>query len=263
MKILYAGDVFGSPGRKVFVEHATAMKASGEVDVIVVNGENAAGGRGLNAKQAKELFEAGADLITLGDHAWDQREMLELIERDSRIIRPANFPTSTPGKGIHTFSTPSGDVTAIIVIGRVFMNFPYDDPFVAIDALLKKHRDSLAPTILVEIHCEATSEKQAIGRHLDGRVTAVVGSHTHVQTSDETILPRGTAYITDLGMTGPHDSIIGSTVGPVLKRFKTGIHQKFQVASERVRLEGVLIETDLNGKAKSIERVRLSSTATA
>lgn len=260
MKILYAGDVFGSPGRRVFCEHATRLKQAGTVDLVVVNGENAAAGRGLNTKQAKELFTGGADVITLGDHAWDQRDMLEYIERDSRIVRPANFSQGNPGKGIRTIETPAGKITVIVLIGRVFMSFPHGDPFAEVDRILKETED-LADIILVEIHAEATSEKQAIGRHLDGRVTAVVGSHTHVQTSDECLLPRGTAYLTDLGMTGPHDSIIGSTVGPVLTRFRTGLHQKFQVASEVVRLEGAILDVDPFGKARSIERVRLSENA--
>jgi len=253
MKILFAGDIFGSPGRSVFIHHAQRLKAAGEVDLVIANAENAAGGKGLHPKQARQLFEGGADLLTLGDHSWDQREMLEYIDRDSRIVRPANFAASTPGKGWHTVKTPAGDVTVISLIGRVFMNFPFDNPFDMVDAILKQHRDQMGPTIIVEMHCEATSEKQAMGRHLDGRVSMVVGTHTHVQTSDETLLPRGTAYITDLGMTGP-------TVGPVLIRFRTGLHQKFHVASDRVRLEGVILDVEgPTGKARGIQRVRLDA----
>jgi len=260
MKILFAGDIFGSPGRSVFLEHTKRLKESGEVDLVIANAENAAGGRGLHPKQARQLFEGGADLLTLGDHSWDQRDMLEYITRDSRVVRPANFAASTPGKGWHTIKREGGNVTVISLIGRVFMNFPFDNPFDKVDALLKEHRGDMGPTIIVDMHCEASSEKQAMGRHLDGRVSMVVGTHTHVQTSDNTLLPRGTAYITDLGMTGPHDSIIGSTVGPVLTRFRTGLHQKFQVASERVRLEGVILDVDgTTGKARGIQRVRLAA----
>ena len=259
MKVLTVGDIFGSPGRKVFGEVARAWKDEGKADFIVVNGENAAAGRGINPKQVKELLEAGADVVTLGDHAWDQRELMEYIDTEPRLIRPANM-LDAPGKGHHTVSSAAGNLTVISLIGRVFMNFPFPCPFHEIDLLLGEttHR---AKAVLVEMHAEATSEKQAMGYHLDGRVSAVVGTHTHVQTSDSEILPKGTAYLTDLGMTGPHDSVIGSEVAGILRRFRTGLPVKFTVASERVRLEGALLDIDsATGLTRSIETVRIPAT---
>lgn len=257
MKVLYAGDVFGSPGRAAFIHGVRELKQKHPIDFVVVNAENSAGGRGLTPKHAKELFANGADLITLGDHAWDQRELMDYLQHEPRIVRPANFAPEAPGKGYHTLSSPAGNITVIPLIGRVFMNFPFENPFHVVNDLLQDG-GPFAKTILVEMHCEATSEKQAMGRYLDGRVSAVVGTHTHVQTSDATVFPGGTAFLTDLGMTGPHDSIIGSDAGPIIKRFQTGMHVKFTVARGDARLEGALIDIDEStGEARSIETVRV------
>lgn len=254
MKILHIGDINGSPGRQAFLKIAVPMKQRGEADVLVVNGENAAAGRGISPALATELLDAGADVITLGDHAWDQKEMVPFIDLEPRVIRPLNFAPGAPGKGWVRVNTPQGSLSVVQVIGRVFMH-PYDCPFRAFDSLMKLHPE-LGPRIVVEIHAEATSEKIAFGRYLDGRVSSVAGTHTHVQTSDDVILPKGTAYITDLGMTGPKDSIIGREVEPVLKKFLTGMPAKMDIAKNQVALEGLLIDIDSSGKARAIQRIR-------
>lgn len=245
----------GSPGRMAFARVVPRMRQAGEVDFVVANGENAAGGRGLTPSLAEEIFAAGADVITLGDHTWDQKELAPHLEHEPRIVRPANFAASCPGRGWVRVDTPLGAVTVLQVIGRVFMG-PADCPFLAADALLKTP-GLRAPVIIAEIHAEATSEKIAFGRYLDGRVTAVAGTHTHVQTSDEKILPGGTSYITDLGMTGPGDSVLGRDVDSVIKRFVTGMPTRFGVARRQVAIEGVLVDVDeRSGRARSVKRVR-------
>jgi len=235
---------------------AVPMKQSGEVDAIIVNGENAAAGRGITPALATELLDAGADVITLGDHAWDQKELIPFIDLEPRLIRPLNFAPGNPGKGWIRIDTPKGSLSVVQVIGRVFMD-SYDCPFRAFDQLMKLHPE-LGPRIMVEIHAEATSEKIAFGRYVEGRVSSVVGTHTHVQTSDETILPKGTAYITDLGMTGPKDSVIGREVELVVKKFLTGMPVKLDMAKEGVALEGAVIEIDGSGRATRIERLRIA-----
>jgi metallophosphoesterase (TIGR00282 family) len=254
MRILHVGDINGSPGRQAFMKIAVPMKASGAVDAIVVNGENAAAGRGITPALATELLDAGADIITLGDHAWDQKELIPFIDLEPRLIRPLNFAPGNPGKGWARVDTPKGSFSVVQVIGRVFMD-PYDCPFRAFDQLLKVHPE-LGPRIIVEIHAEATSEKIAFGRYVEGRASSVAGTHTHVQTSDEAILPKGTAYITDLGMTGPKDSVIGREVATVLNKFITGMPVKMDMAKESVALEGIIVDIDGSGRAGKIERIR-------
>ncbi len=257
MKILMAGDIVGSPGRAVLKEVSARLKYSGEVDFIVANAENAAGGRGITEKLADEVLAAGADVITLGDHTWNQKEIRGYLEREARVVRPANFAPGCPGRGWVTVTSSFGPVTVISLIGRVFMD-PYDCPFRAADEILK--RTDMGKIILVDFHAEATAEKIVLGRYLDGRVTAVAGTHTHVQTSDEEILPGGTAYITDLGMTGPKDSAIGRDLASVTGMLLTGMPAKFEIARGNVMLEGVIIDVDReNGKARSIKRVRIKS----
>lgn len=254
---MMVGDIVGSPGRAVFAEVSAKLRGSGEVDFVVVNGENAAGGRGITDKLADELLAAGADVITLGDHTWDQKELKGYLDREARIIRPANFAPGCPGKGWTTVTSSFGPVTVLSLVGRVFLH-PYDCPFRTADEVLK--RPDLGKIILVDIHAEATAEKIVLGRYLDGRVTAVVGTHTHVQTSDEEILPKGTAYITDLGMTGPKDSAIGRSLESVTSMMLTGMPFKFEIASGKVMLEGVILEVDREtGKASSIRRIRIKS----
>lgn len=251
------GDVVGAPGRAVFAEVSAKLKHSGEVDFIVVNAENAAAGRGITDKLADELFTAGADVITLGDHTWDQKELPAYLDRESRIVRPANFAPGCPGRGWTTVNSNFGPITVINLAGRVFLH-NYDCPFRTVDEVLKK--PGLGKIILVDIHAEATAEKIVLGRYLDGRVTAVVGTHTHVQTSDEEILPLGTAYITDLGMTGPKDSAIGRDLVSVTRSIMTGMPSKFTIATGKVMLEGVIVDIDReSGKASRITRVRVKS----
>ena len=255
MNILMVGDIVGGPGRKIFARYVGQLKGRDAVDVVVANAENAAGGKGITRVIAGELFSAGADVLTMGDHTWDQREIAQFIDLEKRLIRPANFAPGCPGRGIVTVDTPKGKVTVINLVGRVFMP-PMDCPFRAVDALLAKE-PNMGRVILVDMHAEATSEKVAMGYHLDGRVSAVVGTHTHVQTSDDHIMPKKTAYLTDLGMTGPKDSIIGRDYVSVLGKFLTGMPSKFEIAEQNIALEGALIDVDeTTGRARKITRVR-------
>lgn len=254
MKILHVGDVVGAPGRLAFHRIAVPMKQRGEVDALVVNGENAAAGRGITPAIAEDLLNAGADVITLGDHTWDQKELAPFLDIESRVIRPLNFAAECPGRGWITVDTSAGPLTVIQVIGRVFMN-PVDCPFQALRGLLAKDL-GFAPNIVVDLHAEATSEKIALGRFLDGKVSSAMGTHTHVQTSDLTLLPGGTAYLTDLGMTGPKDSVLGREVEPVLRKFFTGMPVKMDVAKNWNALEGAVIETDAKGRAIHARLIR-------
>ncbi len=254
MKILTVGDIVGAPGRLAFSRVAAPMKARGDVDVIVANAENAAGGKGITSAVADELFAAGADVLTMGDHSWDQKESWAYFDRETRLVRPANFAPGCPGRGVTTVETPGGALTVISLVGRVFMS-PYDCPFRTADEILKD--SSLARIKLVDIHAEATSEKIVMGRYLDGRVSSCLGTHTHVQTSDERVLPGGTAYITDLGMTGPRDSAIGRELDSVTRMFKTGMRESFKIAKKDIVLEGAILRVDdKTGRAKSIKRIR-------
>lgn len=235
------GDVVGAPGRLAVARYLARTGAADPPDLVVVNAENAAAGRGVTPALAEEIFAAGAQVITLGDHVWDQKDLAGYLEREPRILRPANYPPACPGKGWVTVTTPAGPVTVISVVGRTFMP-PSDCPFRAVDAILKQ--GVAARLVLVEIHAEATSEKIALGRYLDGRVSLVAGSHTHVQTADEMILPRGTGYLTDLGMTGARESVIGRDIPSVLKKFLTGMPSKFEIADRDLWLNGLLARLD-------------------
>jgi metallophosphoesterase (TIGR00282 family) len=256
MKILLVGDIVGKPGRNAFTQVAARMRSEGQVDFIIANGENAASGRGPTLEIAQALLNAGADVVTLGDHAWDSRDLVEKIDLEPRIIRPANFPKGAPGRGVYRVDTPEGDITIFQLIGRVFMQPNYDCPFQMADRMLKGELSN-DKVIFLDFHGEASSERMAMGRFLDGRVSAVFGTHTHCQTSDERVFPNGTAYITDLGMTGPRDSVLGREVEPVVKKFLTGVPQKFDVAKGEPMLEGAIVDVDMKtGKARSIERIR-------
>lgn len=255
MRILMVGDIVGNPGRSVFARTVTRLRAEKSVDFVVANAENAAGGKGANRAIIEELLNAGADVLTMGDHTWDQKEIIPVFEIERRIIRPANFAPGCPGRGIVSADTAKGRVSVINLVGRVFMG-PTDCPFRTADFLLSRE-PKLGKVILVDIHAEATSEKIAMGRYLDGRVSAVVGTHTHVQTSDEAILPKKTAYITDLGMTGPKDSVLGRDFTSVMSKFMTGMPAKFEIAEHSVMLEGAMIDVDeTTGRARKITRVR-------
>ena len=256
-RILTIGDIVGRPGREVVQEKLPAFIEEHEVDFVLANGENAAQGSGLIPRHAQELLGCGVDVLTTGDHIWKRAKIVEYLRDGAPVLRPENYPPSAAGRGHAVFASRRGHPVGVInLIGRVYMG-PADCPFRGADAALAA-LPGAPRLILVDMHAEATSEKTALGWHLDGRVTAVVGTHTHVPTADERILPGGTAYITDLGMTGPHKSVIGRRVDKVLYRFTTGMYSFFDVATEDVRLCGALIDADPDtGKALSIQRITL------
>ena len=259
MTILFIGDIVGRPGRDLVQKGLRALLEHYDVDVTIANAENAAAGFGLTRDIGETLLDWGVDVMTSGNHIWDKKEVLEYIAVEPRLLRPANYPAGVPGRGSCVAQTRDGRSVGVInVMGRVFMA-PLDDPFAValreIDAV--RHR---ARIIVVDVHAEATSEKIAMGWHLDGRVTAVIGTHTHVQTADERVLPGGTAYLTDAGMTGPHDSIIGMEKEPSLARFLNGMPTKFEPASGNPRLNGAVIEADdKTGRATKITRISYSA----
>lgn len=256
MKVLMVGDIVGSPGRRVFRNTVRRLREAGEIHLVVVNGENAAAGNGITPKLADELFEGGADVITLGDHCWNQKELAPAIDGYCNLIRPANFCPGQPGRGWTQVQSDIGPLVVINLVGRVFMH-PTDCPFRTVDAILKKSLPANVP-VVVDFHAEATSEMIAMGRYLDGRVAAVVGTHTHVQTADERVLPGGTAYMTDLGQTGPRESILGREIGAVLQKFITGMPARFLVEKKGPAvLEGAIVDIDARSrKARSILRIR-------
>lgn len=255
MKILVVGDIVGGPGRMAMARVATRYKAEGRADAVIANAENSAAGRGITSALADELFAGGADVLTMGDHVWDQKEAAAYLDKEPRVARALNLPPGCPGRGVVTVQTAAGSVTVIQLMGRTFMNTIADCPFRAIDEWLKKNGGQ-HKLVIVDMHAEATSEKVAMGKFLDGRVTAVLGTHTHIQTADEAISAKGTAYMTDLGMTGPCDSVIGRTTDAIVTRFLTGMPTKFEIASGDVRLHGALLNVDPEtGKALKIKRV--------
>ncbi|MEE9274699.1 MAG: TIGR00282 family metallophosphoesterase [bacterium] len=254
MKILFIGDVNGKVGRRVLDHHLPALRREHEADLCVVNGENAAGGFGITSQIAEDFFQAGADVITSGNHIWRRKEVGDLLLREPRLLRPANYPAGVPGSGVFVQKTPAGPVAVVNLMGRLFMP-PVECPFRAADRILAD-LGAEARVILVDFHAEATSEKVALGWHLDGRVSALLGTHTHIQTADERVLPGGTAYLSDAGMTGPADSVIGVEVRPALERFLTGVQRRVDPGGGEGQLNGVLIEADADsGRALSIERI--------
>lgn len=263
MRILFVGDVFGSPGRRIVREHLPHVLSERSIDLLVINAENSAGGFGLTPGISDELFDLGAHVLTTGNHVWDKREIMDYLKsvpadsnaRPRRIVRPANYPAGTPGHGVFEGVLPSGEPYAVVNLqGRVFMQ-SNDDPFRTADALLSTIR---AKVILVDFHAEATSEKIALGWYLDGRVTAVIGTHTHIPTADTRVLPGGTAYQTDVGMSGPYDSVIGVEKELVLSRFLTGLPGKFEAAKGNPKMCAVVIDCDeTSGNARSIQRLML------
>ena len=256
MKILFIGDIVGSPGREAIKKLLPGLIKEHSLDFVVANAENVAGGSGITLRTAEDLFASGVDVLTSGDHIWKRSEIFELLNTEKRILRPLNFPSSSPGQGSSVFKTKTGkNVGVINVNGRVFMD-PLECPF---KTSLKAAEELSKETniIIVDMHAEATSEKVALGWYLDGKVSAVLGTHTHIQTADEKILPKGTAYITDAGMTGPYDSVIGRKVEDVLQRFLTLLPTRFEVAESNIQLHGVLLDIDnKTGRAVSIERVQ-------
>ena len=259
MNILFIGDIFAKPGREIVRRALPALIEHWRVDFVIANGENSAAGFGVTGDIADALFSYGIDVLTSGNHIWDKKEVLDYIPRQPKLLRPANYPAGVPGRGSYLGRTRSGEPVGVVnVMGRVFMA-PLEDPFATavreIEALRAKTR-----IVIVDFHAEATSEKIAMGWHLDGRATAVLGTHTHVQTADERVLPKGTAYLTDVGMTGPHDSIIGVITENALSRFLTSMPAKFEAANGVGRLNAVVITAEAaTGKAARIERLNLSA----
>jgi len=263
VKILFIGDIVGEPGRRAVKELLPRLREQHALDFVIANGENSAGGNGITPKIAGEIFSAGVDVITSGDHLWDQKEVLELLANENRFLRPLNYPAGVPGhgSGIFEVKNPTAKTQGAVLIGvlnaqgRTFMQPPLDNPFSTAADEVKKLRER-TKLIFVDFHAEATSEKIAFARFLDGQVSAVVGTHTHVQTADEQIFPGGTAYLSDAGFTGPHDSVLGREIEPVIKRFLTGMPQRFEVAKNRVLLHGAVIEIDeASGRAVKIQRL--------
>ena len=257
MKVIIIGDVVGKPGRKILAATLTKLKERHEAEFVVANVENAAEGAGVIPKVGDEILNAGVDVMTSGNHIFDKREVIQYIENQPRLLRPANYAPDAPGKGLWLGSTASGTQVAVINIqGRIFMP-PTDCPFRTADRLLAEIGNR-ASVIIVDHHAEATSEKLAMGRYLDGRVSVVVGTHTHVQTADEQILPGGTGYITDLGMTGPYDSVIGVESQLVITRFVRGLPIRYQTATRDARMCGVVVDIDdRTGKALGIHRIEV------
>jgi metallophosphoesterase (TIGR00282 family) len=258
MRLLFIGDIVGRPGRDLVRRGLPALVEHHAIDLVIANAENAAAGFGITREIGEQLLDAGVDVMTSGNHIWDKKEALDYIGIEPRLLRPANYPAGVPGNGSYLARTRSGTSVGIVnAMGRVFM-LNIDDPFTVVLREIEALRQR-ARIIFVDFHAEATSEKVAMGWHLDGKVTAVVGTHTHVQTADERILPGGTAYLTDAGMTGPHDSIIGVEIAPALGRFLNALPARFETATANPRLHGVIVEADeQTGKAIDIERLAYS-----
>ena len=255
LTVLFLGDVVGQPGRDAVIACLPKLKEEHAVDFIVVNGENSAGGRGITGKITIDLLRAGASVVTTGDHIWDQKDIFTFIDTEPRLLRPVNYPTGAPGNGYIVLETAKGKVGVINVQCRTFMQPILDNPFRAMEETVAKVRAE-TPNIIVDVHGETTSEKIAMGRFLDGKVSAVLGTHTHVQTSDEQILPGGTAFLCDAGMCGPVNSILGRTVEPILNRFVSNMPASFPVAPGEVRLHGAVVQIDeKSGRALRITRV--------
>ncbi len=257
LRILTVGDVVGVPGKSVLKKKLAEFRAAREIDLVIANAENVTNGNGITPKDADDLFAAGVDVLTGGDHVWRRHEFLPVVEKDPRVVRAANFAKQAPGRGWTIVPTGRGvDVGVTHVIGRVFMA-PIDCPFAAADLAVKQLR-AKTNVIIVDMHAEATSEKIAMGRFLDGQVSAVFGTHTHVATADEQVLKGGTGYITDVGMTGPHDSVLGRRVDRVLKKFVTGLPASFDVAEGDERINAALFTIDArSGRCSKVERVEV------
>ncbi|MFD0943393.1 TIGR00282 family metallophosphoesterase [Savagea faecisuis] len=256
MNIIFIGDIVGSIGRDMIFDYVPRLRQKYEADLIIANGENAAAGRGITKRIYDDLLHAGVDVVTMGNHTWDNRDIYDFIDDAEFLVRPANFSEEAPGQGYTIVEKKGKEIAVINLHGRTFLP-PHDDPFKKVDAILEEID---TPIVIVDLHAEATSEKIAMGWHLDGRASFVVGTHTHVQTADERILPGGTAYLTDAGMTGPYDEILGMKKEDVLYRFKTNLPTRFEVPKQgRAQLNGAFIQIDdETGKATHIERIRIN-----
>jgi hypothetical protein len=254
MRILFIGDIVGSPGRRIVEERLRDIIANEKLDLVIANGENSASGFGITPKIVDDLLHAGVEVLTGGNHIWDRKETLDYIQKEPRLLRPANFAPTNPGRGLYCGTARNGVPYAVLNLqGRIFMA-PNDCPFRTVDKELSAVADNVK-VIIVDIHAEATSEKQAMGWYLDGRVSAVIGTHTHVATADARVLPKGTAHITDAGMTGPHNGVIGMDQKAVLTRFLDGLPARFEVAEGDVRMNAVLLDVDTaTGRAQSIKQ---------
>ena len=255
LRILFLGDIVGEPGRNAVIARLPELKEKHALDFVIVNGENAAGGRGITGKITIDLLRAGVSVVTSGDHIWDQKEIVAFLNLEPRLLRPVNYPDGAPGSGSIVLETAKGKIGVINIQARTFMQPILENPFHAVEAAVAKMRDETA-NIIVDAHGETTSEKIALGRFLDGRVSAVIGTHTHVQTADEQIFPGGTAFLCDAGMCGPVNSILGRAIEPIINRFISNLPGSFPVAAGEVRLRGALIEVDeITGRALRITRV--------
>lgn len=257
MRVMILGDVMGRPARRAVRDLVPSLIKKEELDLVVANAENAAGGMGVDIKSAKELTSAGVNVLTSGNHIWKKKEIYSYLDEEETLIRPANYPAGAPGKGWCAWRQDGMSALIINIQGRVFMPNHVEDPFRCVDEILK-HQREYGPVIIVDMHAEATSEKNAMGWYLDGRASVVFGTHTHVQTADERILPGGTAYITDVGMCGPFDSVIGMEKETVIRGFLTQLPRQFEVAEDNVVLQGIVVDVDTaNGKATDIRRLRV------
>lgn len=254
LRILFVGDIVGRPGRRIVKACLAEIIRTEMVDLVIANGENSAGGFGISMEVCQELLTAGVDVITLGNHTWDNREITKVLEQERRVVRPANYPDGTPGEGFYIVETARGVLVGVInILGQVFLE-PLSCPFQAADYYLNWIKKK-TPHIIVDFHAEATSEKLALGWYLDGRVSAVIGTHTHIATADERILPKGTGYITDVGMTGPLNSVLGIDPQLVITKFLTKRPVKFELASGPVQFNGVILELDESGLTIAIKRI--------
>lgn len=258
IRILFLGDIVGEPGREAIFKRLPSLRKEEGIDFVIANGENIAGGRGITPKLCIDLLRAGIAVVTTGDHVWDQKEIVDYFPTEPRLLRPINWPTGTVGAGSVVLNTDKGKVAVINAMGRVFIQPPLEDPFIKTEREVKRLREEEGvKVIFVDFHAEATSEKIGFGHHLDGQVSAVVGTHTHVQTADERILPGGTAVLTDAGMCGPHHSVLGRAVDSVVWRFRTGMPTRFPIAKGPVELGGMIVDIDTeSGQAVAVQRFR-------
>lgn len=255
IRVLAVGDIVGRPGRDIFLTRIQGLRDQYRVDLVIVNGENAAGGRSINPEIAQDLFASGVDVITSGNHIWDSNDVLKIIDQEPRLIRPANYPNGVRGKGYYLFNYKGIDVCVINLMGRLFMS-PIDCPFRKFDAIYEEIKDR-ARIIIVDFHAEATSEKRAFGWYADGRASLMFGTHTHIMTADEEILPKGTAYITDIGMTGSANSVIGIRVDYAIERFLYQTRVKSEPATENPRLNAIMVDINRQGKSEKISRITI------